>query len=553
MIESCAPQNQVELELLGRLAATNWSLDRAARAEAAQISQRVRNYAIERERGEEEEAFALGQRLFWTARGPWQLYPHHPHTGSKSETRTSWSQDPADPNNPALLVLRLQRTVAGCRWLLERWAELRSRLEPGEVWAASDQFKAIRLLGKQPLDAVDDLDVTLICLASAKLLPDGDATKAFALVKHELHNGKDEPQTYSKELRKQPLAKLRPADAGAAREALCALVDRQTSRLKLILARNQEIAEADAAEAPDRLAVDPSPEGEKLRRYALLAARVANQTISAFLPVVRCPLSVETEDRRAGLENVGGGDFARDWEHADPFADRMATIGEAALREMAEAAAASVQHVATMSAAEAAPRNRQSEPNPPPAMAQPVASFNPEPAAGRPLRTEANTPPEDRQPSFSQAPKPIPDAQPESELAQLNMCRAVLHSLSSPSERPAMTSSERTEVNQYRAQVHSKDSPSVPPEIPPSERSEADPAVEKSQPKDSQAVHSVPRSAAALDSTLGGAIDLGPFDVTDRRYFGARMSAARGALAEAQTTSPTNQYRSSPRKRTKRR
>src|SRR6516164_4834001 len=42
IIESCAPQNQVELELLGRLAAaTNWSLDRAARAEAAQISQRV--------------------------------------------------------------------------------------------------------------------------------------------------------------------------------------------------------------------------------------------------------------------------------------------------------------------------------------------------------------------------------------------------------------------------------------------------------------------------------------------------------------------------------
>jgi hypothetical protein len=39
--------------------------------------------------------------------------------------------------------------------------------------------------------------------------------------------------------------------------------------LKLILARNQEIAEADAAEAPDRLAFDPSPEAEKLRRYLL--------------------------------------------------------------------------------------------------------------------------------------------------------------------------------------------------------------------------------------------------------------------------------------------
>jgi hypothetical protein len=290
MIESCAPQNQVELELLGRLAATNWSLDRAARADAAQISQRVRNYAIERERREEEEAPALGQRLFWDARGPWQLYPHHPPTGSKSQTRISWSQDPADPNSPALLVLRLQRTVAGCRWLLDRWAELRSRLEAGEVWAAPDQFKAIRLLGKQPLDAVDDSDVILICLVSANLLPDGDDTKAFALVKHELHNGKEEPQIYSRELRKRPLAKLRPAGAGAAREALRALVDHQTARLNLILAGNQELAEADAAEAPDRLAFDPSPKGEKLRRYLLSAARLANQTIREFLSVVRCPL-----------------------------------------------------------------------------------------------------------------------------------------------------------------------------------------------------------------------------------------------------------------------
>jgi hypothetical protein len=88
------------------------------------------------------------------------------------------------------------------------------------------------------------------------------------------------------------LAKLTPRGADAAREVLSALVDRHTSRLKLILARNQEIAEADAAEAPSRLAFDPSPEGEKLRRYVLSAARLVNQTLNAFIKV-RKDLPVE--------------------------------------------------------------------------------------------------------------------------------------------------------------------------------------------------------------------------------------------------------------------
>jgi hypothetical protein len=70
MIESVPPRNQVELDLLGRVAATNWSLERAARAEAAQISHRIRNEAIDRQRREEDDAIALGQQLFWDARGP---------------------------------------------------------------------------------------------------------------------------------------------------------------------------------------------------------------------------------------------------------------------------------------------------------------------------------------------------------------------------------------------------------------------------------------------------------------------------------------------------
>ena len=123
LMERFAPQNPVEADLLERVAATTWSLERANRAEAARLSQLIRNDSREREEREQEEAILLGRRLFWDARGPCQLYPHTPYSGS-SEPRISWSPDPNDPNQPAILVLRLERTVAGCRWLLDRWGEL---------------------------------------------------------------------------------------------------------------------------------------------------------------------------------------------------------------------------------------------------------------------------------------------------------------------------------------------------------------------------------------------------------------------------------------------
>src|SRR6516162_3987027 len=59
MIESLPPRNQVELDLLGRVAAATWSLERATRAEAALISQRIKDETIERQRREEDEAIAL--------------------------------------------------------------------------------------------------------------------------------------------------------------------------------------------------------------------------------------------------------------------------------------------------------------------------------------------------------------------------------------------------------------------------------------------------------------------------------------------------------------
>ncbi len=55
-------------------------------------------------------------------------------------------------DHPEAIVLRLESTAAGCRWLLDRWAELGARLDRGDTWPSAEKVKAIRLLGKQPLD-----------------------------------------------------------------------------------------------------------------------------------------------------------------------------------------------------------------------------------------------------------------------------------------------------------------------------------------------------------------------------------------------------------------
>jgi hypothetical protein len=70
-----------------------------------------------------------------------------------------------DPEDPQRLVLRLQATAGGCQWMLDRWSELRSILEEGLDWQSADKLKAVRLLGRHPIEAVDDRNVLMVFVA----------------------------------------------------------------------------------------------------------------------------------------------------------------------------------------------------------------------------------------------------------------------------------------------------------------------------------------------------------------------------------------------------
>ena len=114
----------------------------------------------------ENEVFELGARLF----------PELPEPDGVG--RASWMI-----RTSRALNLRLESSAQGCRWLLDRWAELRSMLVQEQAWQSPDKLKAIRLLGKYPLDALDDTQVTVVFLACHRI--DSSGGELF----HEIGNG----------------------------------------------------------------------------------------------------------------------------------------------------------------------------------------------------------------------------------------------------------------------------------------------------------------------------------------------------------------------------
>jgi hypothetical protein len=169
-IADLQPTNDVEQSLVERAVTITWQLDRAARAETACLASLIRAAPEDAARCQQEEALALGHRLLFDRRGPLPLYPHSLYN-FPDRVRVSASGLGDDPDDPPRLLLRLEATAAGCRWLLDRWAELDALLVRGLTWQSPDKLRAIRLLGRQPLDAADSEVVATIFQASHVLDP----------------------------------------------------------------------------------------------------------------------------------------------------------------------------------------------------------------------------------------------------------------------------------------------------------------------------------------------------------------------------------------------
>jgi hypothetical protein len=252
-------QNDVEEYLIYRNVCLSFELDRADRARV----ERCTSLIEKADEDEVAEAQAVGKQLFFDPAGPTPLYGNPTFFSPKK--KTSWNGQAVDPNDPAVLVKILERNEAGCCWLREQWQMLRSQLESTGFWQSHDRLKAVRLLGRQPVEANEDRRVAAIFVASHALRPAGK-TEFDDLLSDMEDSQRDRYATAVRE-RWPDLFSTREKEEW--RQILLALADENIERLNAKLEVHQENADAQAERTFARLSFDPSPEGEALRNYLI--------------------------------------------------------------------------------------------------------------------------------------------------------------------------------------------------------------------------------------------------------------------------------------------
>ena len=297
MIDAYQPRNSVELDVIERMAGDIWRSDRAERALGLRISLQLRHEPLEQAEQEQDEALELGGRLLWQPSFPLPISKRFP-IGTLTEPPSS--DDAIHPYHAARIRLRLEQTVAGCEWLLDRWDELMRRFHTDDLWLLADAFKMVRLLGRHAIDMVDDLAVARVFLCSLTVLSapkSGPDRESFdwknAMIKMLLtfeveNNGvaaraAEQCEPFARRLAELPLAKLAPTDEEDARARLTTIIETEVCRLRHVRQTLQAIADADAAEAPGRLAFETGPEGDRHRRYALSNERAVMRRFDQFL------------------------------------------------------------------------------------------------------------------------------------------------------------------------------------------------------------------------------------------------------------------------------
>ncbi len=298
------PCDDVEERLVDDAVVHTWMQDRARRAQAGRLSANILNYGVDQAQITAEEVSELGRRLFTDRLGPLTFYPTGSDYDEGDDVRTPTTSFAGtgviDLDRPAFLLLRLQSTLLGCEWLLSEWAGLKAILDQGQPWVSSDKLKAVRLLGKQPFDAIDDKDVAMVFLASFVLKKKAKGRWDWEIL---METTDDDYSMFRRNAADRELESLKPKDAEKAREALLGIIERATGRLTLKAEAHRERARAMAALAPDFLAFDDSPAGERLRRFDLASGRALarslvelrihrHSVVSSPLSVVSSPLSV---------------------------------------------------------------------------------------------------------------------------------------------------------------------------------------------------------------------------------------------------------------------
>ncbi len=250
--------------LAEQAALCSWKIARAERAEVAAVAAAV--HAAEAAAGTQhlDEVAAMGHWLRAAGLRDRQDAAKSLLPFLSEDRRDPFSRGRGDPRH---LVLRLEASAAGCRLLLDLWGRVRRPLERGDDWRTNELIMAVQLRGERPL-RLEVLDWEGLL---EPIGPKGDPER-IAKVRRLLREQFDEGL---------------PDDPADRRAALMRRVDEETARLEEREAGHRRREAADRAELADRLAVDLTAEGERMRRYQLDFDRKLHRTLNSLLKLRR--------------------------------------------------------------------------------------------------------------------------------------------------------------------------------------------------------------------------------------------------------------------------
>ena len=330
-LAQCDAQTDMDEFLITSNVVLSFNLERVWRAAAACLDR-------EKESADDkaiEQVQELASRLYFDPTGPTSKYGLEMVVFDEAGTSTSGATD--DAYQPAKLVNQLEATAVGCTWLLHEWKLLRERAVNG-LWYSLDRLKAIRLLGCQPVDAIDQWRVAMIYVASNGLMRLGET--GFEDL------GSDMSEVALERLLLRVKTRFRDLffdwTEADFRQMLIDLVDENVEPLQAKLEwHKKQNARCGGDRNADELGFDDSPRGARMRQYELRCKTSLERGVARFNKLAQDRVKgggkraagrdgsgaegVETYGRRNGGEQPDAEDArrarAKEWERVEQKLD----------------------------------------------------------------------------------------------------------------------------------------------------------------------------------------------------------------------------------------
>ncbi len=249
---------------------TSMMIDRVRAAHIEKVTTDIE----EADEREEDDVDQLAERLYFNRAGSAATLGCLCH--GRGKDLTSFSGKSVDADKPSVLVKAIASSARGCRWLLKEWMGLKERLEGSRFWQSIDRFQAIRLLGKQPVDAGKVRIVTEIFIAghaidSVRIDADHDMEQAGSLPFRDLLSDMTTPEltNVAAKVKKRWPDMVSTKDRERCREILVNLVDRELARLAKKLKAHERNTEKYGQKSVDRLGFGTGRDAELMHRYHL--------------------------------------------------------------------------------------------------------------------------------------------------------------------------------------------------------------------------------------------------------------------------------------------